>query len=177
MENVINETGYAQNLVFPSYESFYDALNNSVEDANESLCLTHIRNESPDDFDAESTRNYFNKLEKWCEEHPSGQIKRVTALSNEKMVSWGDELSNRTKETDNFYVRVCDWELDFPFINLAIIDEKEVYIALTADTAQETTGVRIQDEKVANSFVKYFNHMWLKSNNIDEKLEDIELKM
>lgn len=86
----------------------------------------------------------------------------------------GEELSNKTEEINNFYVRVCDWELDFPFINLAIIDEEEVYIALTADTAQETTGVRIQDEHVADSFVSYFNHMWGESESIDRKLDSID---
>ena len=176
LDDIINETGYAQTLVFPSYEEFYNSLNNSVEEADTSLYLTHIRNESPEEFDAESTRNYFNKLEKWCEEHPSGQIKRVTTLSNDRMLEWGKELSNRTEKTSNFYVKVCGWELDFPFINLAIVDEKEVYIALTADTAQETTGIRIQDKKVADSFVKYFNHMWIKSQRIDEKLDEMEVE-
>lgn len=173
LDNMMNEAGWSQTIVFPSYEEFYDSLNRSVGQADSSLYLTHVRNQSPEDFDAESTRNYFSKLEDWCEQNPSGQIKRVTTLSNKKMVEWGEELSERTSNTNNFYVKVCDWRLDFPFINLAIIDEEIVYIALTADTAQETTGVRIHDKEVAESFVNYFNYMWMNSDDIDGKISEL----
>lgn len=178
-EDVLSESGWSQVTRYPNFENFYEDLSESVEDAEESLYLTHIRNESPDDFDAESTKEYFDKLEHWCQTHPSGRVKRITTLSNPKMVSWGEELVQRTERISNFYVRICDWEFKFPFINLAIIDEQEVYIALTADQAEETTGLRIQDDEIATSFVKYFNNVWSKSTELKKGLESkrgVEIK-
>jgi len=174
--NVVEESGWSRVDVYPSYEEFYDNLSSSVEQANKSLYLTHVRNESPDEFDAESTRQYFNKLERWCENNPSGQVKRVTTLSNDRMVKWGEELSEMTNEVNNFYVRVCNWDLGFPFINFAIVDDSEIYIALTSDTAQETKGIRIRDEEVVSAFVGYFDHMWMNSTKIGVQVSKVEIE-
>ena len=167
IDKVLVKSGWKRVKVFPSYEHFYDDLAKSLDSATSSLYLTHIRDQSPEDFDAESTRNYFSKLEKWCKKNPSGQIKRITTLSNSKMVDWGKELHKKTSSISNFYVRTCNWELSFPFINLAIIDNDEVYIALTTDTAQETIGIRINDKEISQAFISYFNNMWVSSIELE----------
>lgn len=101
--------------------------------------LTHIRDEPPTHFVL--GKSYFDKIEKWCLEHPPCPVRRITALNNEAMIQWAEELFKMTKRNGNFHVRICDWKSRFPMINMAIIDETKVFLAITADIAERTAGL------------------------------------
>lgn len=170
---VVEESGYSKVDMYYNYADYFRALSTGLKAADESVHLTHVRHQSPDDFDSQEVDDWFKEVQQWCDRNPSAPVRRITTLSNENMLEWGETLEKYTNEKSNFYIKTIDWELEFPMVNIVIFDEEEVYLTLTSDTAEQTKGVRVRDPEMARAYVEYFNYMWRCSKDLDDRLEEL----
>ena len=158
---------------YATYREFYHECSLALDISLEKVDLTHIRDEPPQDF--EGVSDWFGEVIKWCDEHPRGKVRRLIAVSNDRMLAWAQELAEHiTNHPDrNFEVIVCRRTANFPAINMAIFDRRRVFIALTGFGATETSGFRISDRRIADYFVDYYNNIWRNSDDLDDFLDRI----
>jgi|GEM_PF-5227260 len=150
---------------------FYTSLMHAVDSAENSLVLTHIRDLPPDTTIPEE-KKYFETVKYWCETHPGGSVRRMIAVNNPKMLKWAESLLEFHNEHRNFYVKVCEWKASFPMVNMAIVDEKKVFLAVTGSIAHDTPGLQIQDPMIVRLFSNYYSNAWGKSKNLTVALVD-----
>ncbi len=143
---------------FKNYEHFYTALTEAVKDSHKELLLTHIRQDPPTNWS--SSEDYFNLVEDWAKKNPSGSIKRIGACPNPEMKEWAENELALSKKYQNYYFRVVDWNNPFPHINMAIIDRKMVFIAITGSDLHSTHGIKFHDQESIDAFYDYFQNMW-----------------
>lgn len=121
--------------------------------------LSHVRPDPPKAFS--KGQKYFEQVERWARNHKGeGTVRRLISLSSLEMKEWASQLAKVCEELNNFEVRVIDWSMDFPMINMAIIDGREVYLALTPRHPHETVGMRVVDSGLARHFQDYFFTMF-----------------
>ena len=157
---------------FRTYPEFYRALNSAVLSAESSLRLTHIREHPPSAFRMENS--YFSDVEKWALDHPECSVQRVIALNNPAMAQWAESLVETEKNVPNFHARACEWAAAFPMINMAILDEAEVYLALSGENPERTAGLVMIDREVGRYFVDYYENLWHNSLALEKALEAFE---
>jgi len=170
---VVEESGYSKVDMYYNYADYFRALSTGLKAADSSVYLTHVRHQSPDDFSSQEVDDWFNEVQQWCDRNPSSPVRRITTLSNERMLEWGETLKQYTEEKSNFYIKTIDWEFEFPMVNMVIFDEEEVYLTLTSDTAEQTKGVRVRDPEMAEAYVEYFNYMWRYSDELNNRLKEL----
>lgn len=153
---------------FDRYDSFYKELTIAMKGATTSLDLTHIRHEPPSSFT--NSDKFFDGVQTWCKKNPTGYLRRVTTVCNEDMKNWVRELKRTENEVNNYHVKICEWSTEFPMINMAIIDKKNVFLTLTGDISERTCAILIKDRKAAQYFVQYFDNMWALSKKIPSEL-------
>ena len=174
----VDDHGYNKVEVYNNYPDFYKSLAGGLDEAENSVYLTHVRDQTPEEFNADEANEWFQKIKDWAEDNPGTPIRRVTSMNTENMVSWGRELKRQTNEVSNFNINVVDWDHGFQMVNFVVYDEKELYVTLTSDTAEETKGAKIVDEELARAYADYFNSLWNFSKPLDEVIEDdIDLEL
>jgi hypothetical protein len=60
------------------------------------------------------------------------------------MREWAEGLLQSMHKCRRFEVRVVDWRVDAPAVNMAIIDNEVVFLAVTSDSVTRTGGVKGQ---------------------------------
>ncbi len=150
---------------------FYHNLERAVDKATASLDLTHIRKHPPSDF-GEGASAFFDRLLDWCSSADGRSIRRVISVRNPAMYEWARQLADETKGYPQFQVRVIEWVTDAPALNMAIVDEKAVYLALTGPTVERTRGLGIEDKTgtAASYFGDYYENLWNCATDLDEWL-------
>ncbi|RLG28527.1 hypothetical protein DRO03_09610 [Methanosarcinales archaeon] len=158
---------------YATYREFYRDCSLALDQSSKKADLTHIRDEPPQDF--EGVSDWFGEVIKWCDEHPYGKVRRLIAVSNDRMLAWAQELAEYVKNHPNynFEVRVCQWTANFPAINMVIFDRRRVFIALTGFGATETAGFQVSDRLIADYFVDYYNNIWGKSDDLNNFLDRV----
>lgn len=143
----------------PTVRDFYEGLILGLQEAASTIDLTHIRDEPPRDF-GPSAGDFFSRLVKWCQAEDGRSIRRLIAVKSPAMHAWAQELAEETQDIPQFEIRVVAWSSEFPALNMAIIDEKAVYLALTGSTVQRTRGLAIEDSTTAQYFRDYYENIW-----------------
>jgi hypothetical protein len=139
-------------------KEFHDNLRLAVERANSTLDLTHIRETPPRDF-GESAVQFYDGLQKWCRVE-GRSIRRIICVRNASMYVWAKQLAEETRDLPQFEVRVIDWSTKAPAMNMAIVDGKAVYLALTGVSLERTKGLGIEDDTTAQYFQNYYDNLW-----------------
>jgi hypothetical protein len=142
-----------------SIRKFYGDLLHALNSAEKTLDLTHIRDQPPDEF-GESSTGYFEGVLKWLNEDSDRSVRRIISVRNRKMRAWAQYLATQCEEYPGFQVRVIEWTIDAPAINVAIIDGQAVFLALTGEALQRTGGVALEDERVARFFSDYYDNLF-----------------
>jgi len=155
IENKINVRGFEK---FSNHKTFYEALEISVKNAKNELLLSHIRDEPPSSY--RGGKNYFSYVENWANSRPEGIVKRIGAYGNPAMKSWADSQHEASQSIPNYYFRVVPWTMKFPFLNMAIIDRQEVFIAISTGEAEGTKALKFNDAETAAYLTEYFSHVW-----------------
>jgi len=152
----------------PNVKDFYDSLNDAVESATSTLDLTHIRDTPPEDFGEHATK-FYSQLLDWCAVE-GRSVRRIICIRSPAMHEWARQLADETKHRSRFKVRVINWAIPAPAMNMAIVDNKVVYLALTGSTPERTKGLGIEDEAGSQYFSDYYENLWHSSTDIDEWL-------
>jgi hypothetical protein len=143
-------------------DAFYRSLRHALDLATSTLDLTHIRDNPPGDIGGTHPRGWFEEVVKWLKSEPSRSVRRIIAVRNPAMLAWAIELDHlcATNPQLNLDIRVVDWRIDAPAINMAIIDGKTVYLAITGGSMSRTPGLEISDLTIARYFGDYYNNLW-----------------
>lgn len=157
---------YPATKAFSTVSQFYGALSHGLSTAETTLDVTHIRDNPPVDF-GESAAEYADGVLRWLAESSSRSARRVIAVRNDRMRRWAQDLRSIQEQTPNLHVRVVDWNLAAPALNLAILDSKVVFMSVTGETVERTRGVLIEDETVAQYFADYYDALWASSTPLE----------
>lgn len=149
----------------PNVKEFYESLDGAVRNATSTLDLTHIRDTPPGDFGDQATR-FFAQLVDWCTVE-GRSARRIICVRNPAMLAWARQLADETRHLSRFSVRVVDWSTEAPAINMAIVDGKAVYLALTGATTERTRGLGIEDEDATQYFSDYYDNLWRGARDLD----------
>ncbi len=145
---------------YATVESFYTDLTHAVDEATVSLDLSHIRDQPPADFRGSHPTEYFNRVMEWTTAGPQRSVRRLISVRNDEMRQWARLLADATSQIPAFRVRVVKWDIDAPAINMAIVDGKAVFLAITGEVVERTKGLGIEDTDVAAYFTDYYNMLW-----------------
>lgn len=151
-------------------EDFYADLSRSVRRAGTHIDLTHIRDSPPEDFKGSAPTGYFNYLLDWLAVSRSRTIRRVICVRNAKMRAWALQLHDAADKRPNLHVRVIECGAETPIINMAILDNSEVYITFTGDIPERTPGVSIKDPAISRYFSEYYSTLWRAAEPLDSYL-------
>jgi hypothetical protein len=55
---------------------------------------------------------------------------------------------------------------------MAILDEKDVFLAISGESPEQTAGVWVSDEEVGRYFSDYYNHLWAQSQPLQQALAE-----
>jgi len=146
---------------------FYKQLRGAMTVADDTLDLTHIRRDAPEDFHGEHPSEYFKEVVQWARKHPDGQIRRVVAVSSEGMRVWAAKLNDETAQVSNYRVRVIEWG-SIPAINMAILDRKTTFLAVTGEDADRTKGLAMENADISRYFIAYYDVLWRSGTPLNE---------
>ena len=144
---------------------FYDSLSRAVDEAENTLDLTHIRDSPPADFGI-GAGAFFDKLLDWCTAADDRSIRRIISIRTTPMYIWAQTMSQETEHLRQFNIRVIDWSIDSPALNMAIVDGKATYLAITGATPQRTKGLGIEDKTASQYFSDYYENLWRSSKDL-----------
>ncbi len=159
---------------YATMESFYSDLAHAVEEASVSLDLSHIRDQPPAEFRGNRPTEYFNRVMEWTTSGSQRSVRRLISIRNQEMRQWASQLADATSQIPAFRVRVVKWDMDAPAINMAIVDGKAVFLAITGEIVERTKGLGIEDTDVAAYFTDYYNMLWNNSIDLATFLADYE---
>jgi hypothetical protein len=145
---------------YPTVSAFYADLRHALDEATSSVDLTHIRQQPAGDFTGSQPSEYFQQVLAWAQAGEGRLVRRVICIPNAKMWAWAEELAEHTRDFPRYEVRVVQWSLDVPAINMAIMDGRALFLAVTGETVERTRGVGIEDAQCAQNFLEYFNTLW-----------------
>ncbi len=159
-------------LYFRKYAPFYKHLRKTIQSADTSIELTHVRPEPPSDFPL--ARSYFEELMEWAGKNPCVSVRRIISITNLRMYLWAKELSDKIKDLPNFYVGVVGWDMDIPMINMAVIDSTHVYLVVPSAIPETNTAIYIQNERIGGWFSKYYDLLWSLCAPLEKWLQENE---
>lgn len=144
---------------------FYESLSSAVNEAENTLDLTHIRDSPPADFGV-GAGAFFDKLMDWCTAADDRSIRRIISIRTTPMYIWAQQMAQETEHLRQFNIRVIDWSVDSPALNMAIVDGKATYLAITGSTTQRTKGLGIEDGTASQYFSDYYENLWSSSKDL-----------
>lgn len=154
---------------YSTVDAYYSDLLHAMSKATASLDLTHIRDQPPSDFIGSHPGEYFKHVRDWVSSTDGRYVRRIIAVRNPKMRAWAEELARQTKDLP-YKVRVIDWSVDVPAINMTIVDGRALFLAVTGEVLERTRGLAIEDERVAEAFTEYYNTLWRSAEPLDDYL-------
>jgi hypothetical protein len=143
---------------YPNAAEFYRAMNSALRVSKSSLDLTHIRTETPSDFGA-AADGWFDNVRQWVENDDARSARRVIASTSQDVVAWATQMNRELGEVP-FYVALTPWPLSIPAVNIAIFDEKRVFVSLPGPTAQRSPGFETTDPLTVRHFIGSFEALW-----------------
>jgi hypothetical protein len=138
-----------------------------MRNAKNGLRLTHIRDDPPDVF---KHPEFYDAVRAWPAAHAACPARRIIAVTNPRMRQWAQELREDEAQHPNFSVRVTSRSAGLPVINMAILDEENVFLFISGEKAEDTAGVWIRDREVTGYFIRYYDNLWFKSQPLAEAL-------
>lgn len=155
---------------FSTVEEFYSQLGNAVRAAESTLDLTHIRDNPPDDFGPQSAA-YSDLIVDWLRQNPARSARRIISIRTDNMLAWAQHLSRVTEEVPSYRIRVVAWSVRAPAMNMAVVDGKAVFLALTGETVERTKGLGLEDPTTSQYFSDYYSVLWNSGEDLDEYLK------
>lgn len=160
----------APSRTFSTRQEFYNDLGKAVEQATSTLDLTHIRDHPPKAFGAEA-EEYAESVASWLREDANHSARRIISVNSPAMLEWAKHLAKLQQNLPTYHIRVVDWSINAPALNMAVVDSRAVFLALTGDTVERTNGFAIEDETTAEYFTDYYSVLWHAGVDLQEYLK------
>ena len=155
--------------LFPGVEPFYRQLAIAREKGTATLDLTHIRDEPPEDFGDEAA-GWSDTVAEWLDAGPGRSVRRIISVRSQSMRAWAEHLEQHEASKPGYEVKVVDWQLKAPAVNMVIIDQKVVFLAITGDTARRTKALGIEDAVSGEYFSSYYTRLWASGTELSDWL-------
>lgn len=110
----------------PGQSDVYLRMLSSVGSARKSIRTTHLRN-TPLHAVGREALEFQNAVHHWLVQDPTRELTRVVSLKP-AMVQHAIGMIAVSEMEQNYQVIGLDWKLDTPAVNLAIIDDRELFI-------------------------------------------------
>lgn len=114
----------------------------------------------PTAFVQKEAKRYFASVLNWAKSDPSRCVRRVICVNSPEMREWVHRHHAETRQIANYEARIVEWATNADLLNMAIIDERIVFLAFSGATDQAIRGMSIRDAGVAKYFTDFFNQHW-----------------
>lgn len=151
-------------VAFPTAAQYYLELNKALKTTQRTIDLTHIRGEDPQQYYGIDD-GWFDNVMRWVEDGKGREVRRIMTV-RDGMRDWATSLAEQTEGTQ-FKVKVVDWPRQFAALNMAIMDDERVYLALPGPSPQRSPGIATDDEHTVKHFGTFFNELYKDSETID----------
>jgi hypothetical protein len=155
--------------LFPGIDEFYDQLRDAREEAASTLDLTHIRDDAPSDF-GQGAALWSDSVVDWLTAKEGRSVRRVISARSESMKAWAKQLLQIQADVPAYHIRVVDWDIDAPAINMVIIDARVVFLAITGETTERTKALGIEDRVSGEYFSSYYTRLWNAGTDLSDWL-------
>ena len=178
VEEIRTDVRYLRNVkealtptrTYATQQELYGDLDRAVTQANATLDLTHIRDQPPSAF-GEEAGHYSEAVAAWLKQDNDHSVRRIISVRSPEMMVWARELRKLQERTPHYHIRVVDWSIGAPALNMAIVDGKAVFLALTGDTFERTRGFAIEDVTTAEYFSHYYSTLWAAAAELGDFLD------
>lgn len=146
---------------------FYSALSEAVlGSAENQLDLWYVRQTPPTTLAQKAAKRYFENVLRWARENSSRSVRRLICVNSEEMRQWAFVHHAQTRQVLNYEAHIVEWDIKADLLNMAIVDERLVFLAFSGATGQAIRGMSMEDPEAAKYFTDYFNQHWLSSTRL-----------
>lgn len=154
--------------IYENISDLYADLRIEISRAKRSLNLTHIYDSPPPIFAHLDLSAYFDDIDEWVRSGKNRSVHRIISCHDDGMRQWAGILLAKCQENPRFHVKVVDWAMKAPPLNLAIIDQSVVFIVVAGHGLEQTVGMSIHSPIVAGHYLQYYELLLSKSTDLDE---------
>jgi hypothetical protein len=142
-------------------DEFYGKLTERVmHGAEHRIDVTYLRKVPPSAFAQEKSRKYFQTILEWAGDDPSRVVRRIIGVHTEAMREWAHQHWLETRNIANYEARIVDYQARPDMLNMALIDDRLVYLAFSGRTDQSMSGMSIDDSRACQYFTLYYDQNW-----------------
>jgi hypothetical protein len=157
-------TQYKQSAVtsafYPNTSEFYASMQRRMQSAQSYIWATYVRLVPPPGFNSAEANSYFQYGLDWARRNPDREFGRIVAApAGNEMRTWLLQHHADTKSINNYLVRVVPYVGRIDGINMAVIDDKIVFLALSGE-GQRMTGHSIETSGLVQAFKEYYITWW-----------------
>jgi hypothetical protein len=128
--------------------------------ARHRIDVTYFRKVPPSAFAEAKSREYFQAILAWAEADPSRIVRRIIGVHTDQMRDWARQHWRETKGIANYEARVIEYKGKPDMLNIALIDDRLVYLAFSGPTDQSMSGMGIDDSRACQYFTRYYDQNW-----------------
>jgi len=157
-------------------EAFFKTLNDLFSEESK-LDVTYFDPKVPERLDGKQRVAYWKTLaDNLTKEGCSFCVRRIVTIDSLRKFEWVKSTISDCRSSNRYHLGYIDAPLDFPFLNIAILDCRFVIIFGHHSMDRDSRYVFIDDPKIAEIVSALYDEMWEKSQKIkhgdtvDEKL-------
>ena len=87
-------------------------------------------------------------------------MRRIIGVHTDRMRKWSYEHWAETRGTPNYEARIVEYLGKPDMFNMALIDDRYVYLAFSGPTDQSMSGLDIDDARACQYFTRYYVQNW-----------------
>ncbi|MFE4369119.1 helix-turn-helix domain-containing protein [Streptomyces sp. NPDC056835] len=147
---------------------FYEAASERVRQARSEIRVTYTRRYPPTQYTTRASAEYFASILGWAGEDSDDErcVRRVIGVPehggspDKDMLSWARQHYKDSKHILNYEANVLRWTASADGLNMALIDDRVVFLAFSGGPRQKLNGLSIEDPTFMSYFTAYFDQLW-----------------
>ncbi|HEY5988696.1 MAG TPA: hypothetical protein VIV12_20295 [Streptosporangiaceae bacterium] len=156
-----------ESTFYRTNSEFYAATQKRMQVAKSHIWV-HVRTIPPPGFESAEANSYFKYTVDWARRNPDREFRRIFgAADSGPMAAWLARHHEETREIRNYRVCVVPFHGKVDEINLAIVDDSAVFLAVSGD-GNSMTGHSLETPDAVHAFREYYLQKW----NTGESLEE-----
>jgi hypothetical protein len=155
-----DQDGQLTFVYYKNNSEFYSSVQRIMQRAEETVSVTYLRLLPPPGFHSPEADSYFQYGLKWARGDSHKEFRRIFGVPpGGAMLEWLRTHHAETRSIPNYSVRVIPWSLGVDGLNVALIDDKTVFLALTGE-GQQMRGLSFGTPEAIGYFTEYYNRLW-----------------
>jgi hypothetical protein len=163
-----------ESTFYGSNSEFYSSTQRKMQSATRHIWVTYVRLVPPPGFESPEADSYFKYGIAWARQNRDREFRRIVGAPDGGPVSaWLVQHYEETKSVGNYLVRVSPFSGPVDGINIAIIDDRAVFIALSGE-GNRLTGHSLETAEAVHAFREYFLQWWDSCEKLEDYVQRIE---